>query len=153
SPPSAPVAAVGESVVLALPKAVLQRRLADDMPFAARFYRALAIFLADRLRTTTRRLGYGQPGDGDDEASAADELDHGVLDTFAGRRALHAPAAHAGHCIAGLKPHRGRPATPSRLTPAAGDGMVRRSNRRAALSPPASAGNHHGCHCCFRRPS
>ena len=83
SPPSATVAAVGESVVLALPKAVLQRRLADDMPFAARFYRALAIFLADRLRTTTRRLGYGQPGDGDDEAAAADELDHGVLDTFA----------------------------------------------------------------------
>jgi len=83
SPPSATVAAVGESVVLALPKAVLQRRLADDMPFAARFYRALAIFLADRLRTTTRRLGYGPAGGPGSEAMAEDELDHGVLDTFA----------------------------------------------------------------------
>ena len=83
SPPSATVAAMGESVVLALPKAVLQQRLADDMPFAARFYRALAIFLADRLRTTTRRLGYGAAGGPGSEATAEDELDLGVLDTFA----------------------------------------------------------------------
>jgi len=81
SPPSATVAAVGDSMVLALPKAVLQGRLADDMPFAARFYRALAIFLADRLRTTTRRLGYGAVGDPKSEAEG--ELDPGVLDTFA----------------------------------------------------------------------
>jgi hypothetical protein len=48
--------------------------------FAARFYRALAIFLADRLRATTRRLGYGSVGDLDSETVLEDELDIGVLD-------------------------------------------------------------------------
>jgi CRP/FNR family transcriptional regulator, cyclic AMP receptor protein len=82
SPPSATVTAVGRAVVLALPKALLQQRLSADAPFAARFYRALAIFLADRLRGTTRRLGYGAAGDLDREAVLEDELDTGVLDTL-----------------------------------------------------------------------
>jgi len=60
APPSATVTAVGE---------------------AARFYRALAIFLADRLRATTRRLGYGGAGDLDDDAVLKDELDPNILDT------------------------------------------------------------------------
>ena len=82
SPPGATVAAVGGASVLALPKAALQQRLAADAPFAARFYRALAIFLADRLRATTRRLGYGSVGDLDSEAVLEDELDIAVLDTL-----------------------------------------------------------------------
>jgi CRP-like cAMP-binding protein len=81
SPPSATVSAFGSAVVLALPQAVIQQRLAEDPGFAARFYRALAIFLADRLRATTRRLGYGGAGGLDDEALLEDELDMGVLDT------------------------------------------------------------------------
>jgi CRP-like cAMP-binding protein len=80
SPPSATVTAAGNATVLALPKALLQQRLAADPPFAARFYRALAIFLADRLRATTRRLGYGSVGDLDSETVLEDELDIGVLD-------------------------------------------------------------------------
>lgn len=82
APPSATVTAVGAATVLALPKPLLQQRLDGDPAFAARFYRALAIFLADRLRSTTRRLGYGAPGDLDDEALLDDELDIGVLDTL-----------------------------------------------------------------------
>jgi CRP-like cAMP-binding protein len=74
------VTAAGNATVLALPKALLQQRLAADPPFAARFYRALAIFLADRLRATTRRLGYGSVGDLDSETVLEDELDIGVLD-------------------------------------------------------------------------
>jgi CRP/FNR family cyclic AMP-dependent transcriptional regulator len=82
APPSATVTAVGAAVVLALPKALLQQRLTEDPPFAARFYRALAIFLADRLRATTRRLGYGATGDLDNEAVLEGELDIGTLDTL-----------------------------------------------------------------------
>jgi CRP/FNR family transcriptional regulator, cyclic AMP receptor protein len=82
SPPSATVAAIGDAVVLALPKALLQQRMEADTAFAARFYRALAIFLADRLRTATRRLGYGGAGDLDSSEILEDELDAGVLDTI-----------------------------------------------------------------------
>lgn len=83
APPSATVtAAAGNAAVLAVPKVLLQRHLASDPAFAARFYRALAIFLADRLRATTRRLGYGGTGDLDNEAVLEDELDVEVLDTL-----------------------------------------------------------------------
>ena len=81
APPSATVTAAGSAAVLALPKALLQQRLASDAAFAARFYRALAIFLADRLRATTRRLGYSVTGGLDDE-TLKDELDMGVRDTL-----------------------------------------------------------------------
>ncbi len=81
APPSATVTALSAAAVLALPKALLQQHIAADPPFAARFYRALAIFLADRLRATTRRLGYGAVGDLASEAVLEDELDLGVLDT------------------------------------------------------------------------
>jgi CRP-like cAMP-binding protein len=81
APPSATVTAAGAAQVLELTKAALQQRLAVDAPFAARFYRALAIFLADRLRATTRRLGYGRQGDLDTHAMLEDELDDSVLDT------------------------------------------------------------------------
>ena len=82
APPSATVTATGSAAVLALSKTLLQEHLTSDAAFAARFYRALAIFLADRLRTTTRRLGYGRTGDLAHEAVLEDELDVGVLDTL-----------------------------------------------------------------------
>jgi CRP/FNR family transcriptional regulator, cyclic AMP receptor protein len=82
SPPSATVSAIGNAVVLALEKPAVQQHLVEDPAFAARFYRALAIFLADRLRATTRRLGYGDVGDLESEASLQDELDPLVLDTI-----------------------------------------------------------------------
>jgi CRP/FNR family transcriptional regulator, cyclic AMP receptor protein len=82
--PTATVAAMGEAVVLAMPKSALQEHLAEDDGFAARFYRALAISLADRLREATRQLEDNEAGD----PHSADELDIGVLDTFsqAGQR-------------------------------------------------------------------
>ena len=76
-------------LVLALRRTVLQQKLDQDTGFAARFYRALAIFLSDRLRATVSRLGGGPPAPtlGDD-VPAEDELDPNVLDTvhLAGRR-------------------------------------------------------------------
>ena len=83
SPPSTTVSAAGEAVVLVLSKSLLQDRFAADSAFAARFYRALAVFLADRLRARTRDLEYGRTGDLDTDEMLADELDPGVLDTVA----------------------------------------------------------------------
>ncbi len=72
-----------EATVLAVSKQVLQDKLNNDAPFAARFYRALCLLLASRMRTSIRRMGYGK-----DEPDAAqendvkdvDELDSDVLD-------------------------------------------------------------------------
>jgi CRP/FNR family transcriptional regulator, cyclic AMP receptor protein len=88
APPSATVAAVGDCLALFLDKEVLAKKLEADVAFGCRFYRALAIFLADRLRGTVRRLGYGDAQDLDPQTIAKDELDMVVLDTvsMAGER-------------------------------------------------------------------
>jgi CRP/FNR family cyclic AMP-dependent transcriptional regulator len=80
-PPSATITAVEDSVVLALPVSVLAKRL-EQVDFAARFYRALAVFLADRLRTTVGRLGYGRP-EAATETASEDELNPAVLEKVA----------------------------------------------------------------------
>ena len=80
-PPSATVKALEESTVFALSKAVLNRKLAADSGFAARFYRALAIYLSTTVRERHRDLGTGVGGDGEaDEDNDVDELDPNVLD-------------------------------------------------------------------------
>jgi len=79
-PPLATVASLDTSRVLAVRRDVLQQKLAADAKFAAHFYRAVAIFLADRLRTTTTRLGYGQP-EQDATPDAADELGDELMET------------------------------------------------------------------------
>ena len=56
APPSATVVAEGECLVLLLNKKILQQKLAIDLAFGSRFYRALAIFLADRLRELQQDL-------------------------------------------------------------------------------------------------
>jgi CRP-like cAMP-binding protein len=81
SPTAASVVAEQDSWVLAVPKQILVDKLKEDIGFASRFYRALALFLADRMRNTIQRMGYG----GDDAAGEApavdsDELDADVLD-------------------------------------------------------------------------
>jgi len=57
--PSASVAAVQDSEVLTLSRDALLAKLMKDPAFGARFYRAIASFLADRLHVTTSRFGYG----------------------------------------------------------------------------------------------
>jgi CRP/FNR family cyclic AMP-dependent transcriptional regulator len=83
-PPSATVRAEVPSIVLAVPKAELGRHIAEDPTFGCRFYRALAIFLSDRLRAATR---YRRSQSGDSERLSLDgdgaldgELDGNVLD-------------------------------------------------------------------------
>jgi len=77
--PSATVAALRDSAVLAIPRDALASRLQEQTAFAARFYRALAMFLSSRLRGTVRRLGYGE--ELIEDAEQEDELDDNVLDT------------------------------------------------------------------------
>jgi CRP-like cAMP-binding protein len=71
-----------ESIVLAVPKAVLSRRLETDVGFAARFYKAIALCLADRMRSVVKRMGYGEL---EDEPAVdppdRDELEATVLDS------------------------------------------------------------------------
>ena len=80
-PPAVSVVATETSVVLAVPQAATEARLAADDGFAARFYRALAVFLSDRLRTTVSQMGYGEPG-GPTPMADDGELDEGVLDSL-----------------------------------------------------------------------
>jgi CRP-like cAMP-binding protein len=66
-PPSASVLALEPSAVLAISKRELKAKIDEDVAFAARFYRALAVFLSDRLRSTVSMLGYGIGPARDDE--------------------------------------------------------------------------------------
>jgi CRP/FNR family cyclic AMP-dependent transcriptional regulator len=73
-PPSATVRALDETTLLSIPRLQLAVRLQAEPDFAARFYRALAMFLSDRLRSMEHPSAPGVLSD-------ADELDPNVLDT------------------------------------------------------------------------
>lgn len=79
-PPTATVTAVDDSVVLELPREALTEKIESDPGFAARFYHALAAFLADRLRSTLAKLGPDAGGGDTDDLFANDELDLDRLD-------------------------------------------------------------------------
>lgn len=88
-PASASVTAIEDGVVFALPRGKIEQKLKSDLGFAARFYRALAVFLSDRVRSTVRTLGYGAPAESAlEEEDQPDELDMNVLDKvhLAGQR-------------------------------------------------------------------
>jgi len=76
-PPSATVRMTAPSSLLAVDRQQLQNKLATDSGFAARFYRALALFLSDRMRTTVARFGYGKPVVDDEE-----ELPEAVIENI-----------------------------------------------------------------------
>jgi CRP/FNR family transcriptional regulator, cyclic AMP receptor protein len=80
-PPSATVTVAQDAVVLAIPRTELSRKLDSDAAFAARFYRAIAMFLSHRLRATTQRLGYGKGQPLQEDAEYEDELDPSALDS------------------------------------------------------------------------
>lgn len=81
APPSATVTTDGQAMVLEVSRSDLADRLARDDGFGHRFYKALALFLADRLRNTVSRLGYGDTGTLDSDDVMADELDESLLDS------------------------------------------------------------------------
>jgi CRP/FNR family cyclic AMP-dependent transcriptional regulator len=79
-PPLATATAVEDSIVLSIPRRKLEAQLKQDSGLAARFYHAVALFLADRLRTTTRHLGYGTEAPTPEERDVEDELAPQSLD-------------------------------------------------------------------------
>ncbi len=81
-PPVASVTAAEDTTLLAIDRARLAAKLAADHEFAARFYRSLAIFLASRLRSTMRRMGYSRSQPLKEDEEYEDELGEEVLDSL-----------------------------------------------------------------------
>lgn len=74
------VSAAVSTLLLRLPMLTLRAKLAADIPFAACFYRAMAAFLADRLRNTTRRMGQGDVASSNDKEPQLEDLNEDFLD-------------------------------------------------------------------------
>ena len=81
-PPSATVRARDNAVVFAVPRMALSDRLRSDAGFAARFYKAIAIFLSDRLRGKIRMLTGVTADQLGEDMIADDELDPATMDTL-----------------------------------------------------------------------
>lgn len=73
SPASATVIASEDAIALAIKKEVLQKKIDEDFAFSSRFYKAISIFLADRLR---KQMGLSTESELEE-----DELDESVLDS------------------------------------------------------------------------
>jgi CRP/FNR family transcriptional regulator, cyclic AMP receptor protein len=74
--PSASVVAVQQSQLLDLSRDLLLAKLSADQGFAARFYRAIGAFLADRLHVTVSRFGYGSA----QQDADPDEIDDALME-------------------------------------------------------------------------
>ena len=72
-PPSASVLVLQDATLLELDKVVLQEKLNMDTGFSSRFYRSIAIFLSERMRSLVGQMGYGDPSD--ETSSDLGELD------------------------------------------------------------------------------
>lgn len=79
-PPIATVTATEPSVVLALPREQMLEKLASDDSFAAHIYRAMAVLMAQRLRTTGQALADGDSIALSDDMEYEGELSVEVLD-------------------------------------------------------------------------
>jgi CRP-like cAMP-binding protein len=76
APPSATVVVTQPAHVLHIDCRALNARLEAEPQFAARFYRAIAVFLSMRMRSTVLQLGYGKG-----MVVAEDEIELSLLDT------------------------------------------------------------------------
>ncbi|MEM7353589.1 MAG: cyclic nucleotide-binding domain-containing protein [Acidobacteriota bacterium] len=78
-PPSATVTAIEDCYALRLPHEALRRQVEADLGFGMRFYRALATFLSQRLRSQ-RTLGFDEETGLDEYREQEGELDVYILD-------------------------------------------------------------------------
>jgi CRP/FNR family cyclic AMP-dependent transcriptional regulator len=74
-PPSVSVMATQTSSVYSISLERMKQFMEVDTSFAARFYYSIGLFLSDRLRKTTGRLGYGSLEENED----MDEINLNVL--------------------------------------------------------------------------
>lgn len=81
-PPSATVKALEEVLVLSIPRVELALKLQQDIGFASRFYRALAILLSNRLRGTVSQLGYSKDKSQNEDFERS-QLDPAISDNVA----------------------------------------------------------------------
>jgi CRP/FNR family cyclic AMP-dependent transcriptional regulator len=81
-PPSATVSAAMNASVLAITRSDLAEKIEDDIGFAARFYKGIAVFLSDRLRAADN-LGFGDVLDLREDVEDKDELAPHLMDTLA----------------------------------------------------------------------
>ena len=80
-PPTASVTPLVATTLLAVSHAELRRKFKSDIGFGCRFYHALAVLLAQRLRQTTiSSIGYGMSEPRRGEEVEEDEIDVGILD-------------------------------------------------------------------------
>ena len=75
-PPAVSVVASEDSMVYSIPKKTMVEKLDADIEFKSNFYYSMALFLSDRLRKTTNKLGYGSPEE-------EDLIDTNILDGVA----------------------------------------------------------------------
>lgn len=75
-PPTVSVIASETSMVYSISRELMNQKLETDIEFRSNFYYSLALFLSNRLRTTTNQLGYGNPEE-------ADIIDDNVLEGVA----------------------------------------------------------------------
>jgi len=82
-PPSATVTALTDVTVFAVPKITLRTKLDKDSSFAARFYRALCVFLANRLGRSDQMIGAGARSASEILASEDDEISPDAMENVA----------------------------------------------------------------------
>lgn len=86
--PSATVKAIDSSIVLSISRQQMAAKLQQDIGFASRFYRAIAVLLSQRLQGFLSQLGYGRrvysKGQSlDENVEYEDELNTSALDRVA----------------------------------------------------------------------
>ena len=81
-PPIASVTTVERAHVLSVDRDRLNAKIDSDPHFAARLYRAIAMFLSIRMRSTVQQLGYGadRPSSQEEIAASQEEIDMELLD-------------------------------------------------------------------------
>lgn len=82
-PASASVVSAVSCALLKISQARLIEKTETDIGFGLRLYKAISVFLADRMRSTIERMGYGvdaSSGGLSEEAHMEGEIDEAVLD-------------------------------------------------------------------------